>query len=112
MKPFSRTDRVARLVQKNLSDLLLKRINDPRLETAIITSVKMSSDIRLARIYFVVQNGANNKDDALEAFNSAYGFIKRIIAKRLGLRYMPDMKFYYDESFDYGENIDNILSQI
>jgi ribosome-binding factor A len=53
MKPFARSDRVSGQIQKVLSEILLKKIKDPRLEKASITDVKMSRDLRIARIYFV-----------------------------------------------------------
>jgi len=52
MKPFARSDRVGGQIQKVLSEILLKKVKDPRLENASITDVKMSRDLRIARIYF------------------------------------------------------------
>ena len=78
----------------------------------IITGVKMSSDLKSARIYFTTSGGMRNKDKALEGFQHALGYVKRILARQLGLRYMPDLKFFYDESFDYGIRIDNLLKSI
>ncbi|MFC1858762.1 30S ribosome-binding factor RbfA [Thermodesulfobacteriota bacterium] len=112
MKPFARADRVSGLIQKTLSDLLSKNIKDPRLEMTIITGVKMSADLKSARIYFTTSGGRRNKDEALEGFRHALGYVKRTLARRLGLRYMPDLKFFYDESFDYGSRIDNLLKSI
>ena len=112
MKPFARADRVSGLIQKTLSDLLSKNIKDPRLEMTIITGVKMSSDLKSARIYFTASGGRRNKDEALEGFQHALGYVKRILARQLCLRYMPDLKFFYDESFDYGNHIDNLLKSI
>jgi len=112
MKPFTRSDRVGGQIQKALSDLLQKRIKDPRLEMATITSVKMTQDLRVARIYFTISGGINNKEKALDGFKSALGYVKRTLAHQLGLRYMPDLKFFYDESFDYGSNIDDMLKAL
>jgi len=56
MKPFARSDRVSGQIQRALSDLLRKNIKDPRLEKVIITGVKMSKDLRLARIYFTLSD--------------------------------------------------------
>ena len=112
MKSFARADRVSGLIRKTLSDVLSKNIKDPRLEMTIITGVKMSSDLKSARIYFTTSGGSRNKDEALEGFRHASGYVKRILARQLGLRYMPDLKFFYDESFDYGTRIDNLLKSI
>lgn len=112
MKPFSRADRVGGQVQRALAGLLHKRISDPRLKDATISEVKMSPDLKLAKIYYTLPNRKGARDDALAGFNSASGFVKRTLARELGLRYMPDLKFYYDDSFDYGDRIDNLLKSL
>lgn len=109
MKPFARSDRVGGQIQKVLSELLLKKVKDPRLENASITDVKMSRDLRIARIYFVASGNKQSIERAEKGFESALGFVKRTLARQLGLRYMPDLKFFYDESFDYGSQIDKVL---
>ena len=112
MTPFSRADRVSGLIQKVLSDLLKKRIHDPRLAMTTITRVKMSRDLKIARIYFTIYGDSQKSEAAAKGFDSARGFIKRSLAGRLGLRYMPDLKFFYDDSFDYGSHIDQLLKKI
>lgn len=109
MKPFARSERVSGQIQKILSEILLKKVKDPRLEHARITDVKLSRDLRIARIYFVTSGNKKNIEEALEGFKSALGYVKRSLARQLGLRYMPDLKFFYDDSFDYGSHIDDIL---
>ncbi len=112
MIPFSRADRVSGLIQEVLSELLKKRIRDPRLAMATITSVKMSRDLKMARIYFTIYGDSQKAEAAAQGFESARGYIKRSLARRLGLRYMPDLNFFYDESFDYGSHIDQLLEKI
>jgi ribosome-binding factor A len=112
MKPFARSDRVGGQIQKVLSDILLKRVKDPRLKTASITGVKMSRDLRIARVYFITADGNNNIVQTIEGFKSALGYVKYKLAAELGLRYMPELRFFYDESFEYGVHIDKILSRI
>lgn len=111
MKPFARSDRVGGQIQKVLSDILHKRIKDPRLEMATITSVKMSRDLRIARIYFTVSGSKKSMEEVTEGFKSALGYVKLTLARQLGLRYMPDLRFFYDQSFDYGSNIDKVLKK-
>ncbi len=115
MKPFKRSDRVGGQIQKVMSDLLQKDIKDPRLEMVTITGVKMSRDLKQAYIYFI-PSGSSERErrnkEAMEGFKSALGFIKRTLASQLGLRYMPNLKFFYDESFDYGERIESVLKDI
>ena len=112
MISFSRADRVSGLIQEVLSELLKKDIHDPRLQMATITNVKMSRDLKLARIYFSIHGGSAKVQAAAKGFESARGFIKRSLARKLSLRYMPDLIFFYDESFDYGSHIDELLKKI
>ena len=112
MKPFARSDRVGGLIQKLLSELLYKGINDPRLKTASITGVKVSADLKSAYIYFITSGDAKRRREAADGFKTALGFLKRELARQLGLRYMPELKFFYDESYDYGTRIDTILKSL
>ncbi len=113
MSASIRTEKVSELVKRNISEVINKEIRDPRLNQIIITGVKMTPDIKLAKVYFVMENqGAFKKEDVLKGFNSAKGYIKLNLAKKLKLRYMPDIKFYYDESFDYGDKIERLLKDV
>ena len=112
MKPFARSDRVGCQIQKILSDILLKRVKDPRLKSASITGVKMSRDLRIARVYFITSDNQNTVDKTIDGFKSALGYVKYKLASELGLRYMPELRFFYDESFEYGIHIDTLLSRI
>ncbi|OQY59539.1 MAG: ribosome-binding factor A [Desulfobacteraceae bacterium 4572_88] len=113
MKPFTRADRVGELIRAALSDILRKEIKDPRLEMTVITGVEMSRDLKSARIYFSTSAGdAGRRKAALAGFKSALGYIRRTLARELELRYMPSLRFFYDESFDYGARIDAVLKSV
>jgi hypothetical protein len=64
------------------------------------------------RFTFATHGGAHDEQAVLAGFESAKGFIKRELARELGLRYMPDLKFFYDASFDYGAHINRVLKSI
>ncbi|MBI9075161.1 MAG: 30S ribosome-binding factor RbfA [Desulfatibacillum sp.] len=112
MKTVGRQERVAVRIQQELSALISKRVNDPRLEWATVSGVKMTRDLKMARVYYCVFGDSEKRKSVGAAFKQAHGFIKKELAKTLGLRYMPELEFFYDESFDYGEKIENILKEI
>lgn len=112
MMTFQRADRVSGLIQQVLSEVLQKKVADPRLKMTIITGVKMSRDLRHARIFFATAGGSTKKEAAASAFADAHGYLKHQLAGRLGLRYMPQLKFFYDDSFDYGSQIDQLLKSV
>ena len=109
MIAFSRADRVGGLIQQVLSNILKKDIKDPRLKMATITGVEVSRDLKQARIYFTTTGGIQKKGDTIKGFSSAHGFIKRTLAQELDLKYMPNIKFFYDESLEYGAHIDELI---
>jgi ribosome-binding factor A len=112
MTSLARAERVGGLIQQILSELLRRDISDPRLALTTISAVKLTKDLRLARVYFATAGGKSTSDAAAQGFASAAGFIKRHLARQLGLRYMPALEFFYDESFDHGAHIDQLLKSI
>ena len=111
-RSFNRAERVGGQVQKVLAGLIRKGVNDPRLAQVTITGVTMSRDLRIAKVYFTAHGDAHDEQVLLAGFESAKGFIKRELARALGLRYMPELKFFYDASFDYGAHINRVLKSL
>ena len=112
MKPYMRADRVAVILQRTLSDILLREVKDPRLSMASITGVKMSKDLRHARVYFIISGGETTPEEAAEGFRQARGAMKRFLGKELDLRYMPEIEFFLDSSYDYGSRIEKLLDSL
>ena len=112
MKSFPRADRVAAQIHKVLSEVLTKKIKDPRLDVAVVTGVKVSRDVKTAMVYYTVSSRKGSKDEVARGFQDARGYIKRVLASQLGLRYMPEVNFFYDASIDYGAHIDNLIKSI
>lgn len=109
MRPYSRAERVGQLIRQILAETLRKKIKDPRIDTVIITGVKMSPDLRNAKIYFVLSGDDDKIRQAELGFAQASGFLKRALGQELTLRYMPNLSFFYDDSFDYGSRIEELL---
>ena len=109
---FKRAQRVGGQVQKELSDLLLKEIRDPRLLAVTIMRVNITDDLRSARIFFSTPEGQEHKAEALAGFKSASGYLRRQLSQRLELRYMPVLEFYYDEGFERATQINKVLKSV
>jgi len=112
MKPYSRSDRVGGLIQQEMAVLLRKEISDPCLAGATITAVKVSADLRNAKVYFTAAGIEGAHQAAMAGFQRARGFIKRELAQRLGLRFMPELHFYYDDSIDRGARIEQLIKMV
>ncbi|MDO9558885.1 MAG: 30S ribosome-binding factor RbfA [Syntrophales bacterium] len=112
MTTFKRADRVADLIQREISDILLKQVRDPRIGAVTITGVKVTDDLRLAKIYFVELAQDTIHAETLAGLEKATGFLKRELGKRLQLRVVPELIFRVDASFAYGSRIERLLAEI
>ncbi len=109
---FKRVNRVGDLIKTEISDILLKDVRDLRIRHVTITDVKMTDDLRLARIFFVPLGEVTCSDEIMEGLRNASKFFRRELGKRLRLRYVPGITFIYDKSFEYGDRIDRLLAKI
>lgn len=109
-----RCDRIADLLQQELADLLLRRVKDPRVEGVTITDVKVSGDLQHARVFYCVMSSlsSSGREDAAAGLAKATGFLRRELAGRLHMRFVPQLEFQYDASFDYGEKIERLLKEL
>jgi len=107
-----RATRVAELLKREISSMLLHEIKDPQISLVTITNVKMSDDLKSSKIYFTVLGDESRREDTLKGLDRAKNFIKSEIGKRLNLRYVPEIKFYYDTITDQIENLENLFSKI
>lgn len=108
-----RQERIADLIQRELSDIVQRRIKDPRLEGLTITGTRVSPDYMYADIHFYRLGGdQEGLEEAREGLESALGFIRRELGARIQTRFTPELRFHLDESIDYGDHIDSLLAQI
>ena len=107
-----RTVQVGGLLQREISELLVRKIKDPRLDMVTITGVEISPDLKLARVYFSRFGNSEELRQGLEGLQSAAGFIKRELGQRLKLRHVPDLEFVHDSSFEYGDRIETLLKTL
>jgi ribosome-binding factor A len=112
MNSFKRADRVADLIRMEISDLLLKQVRDPRIGSVTITGVKVTDDLRMARIFFVELGKDSCSDGVKAGLAKATGFLRRELGRRIRLRSVPELLFSYDPSFAYGNRIEGLLSEI
>ncbi|HZH81681.1 MAG TPA: 30S ribosome-binding factor RbfA [Phototrophicaceae bacterium] len=106
---FERSDRVGDLLLKVLAELLVREIRDPRVRGINLTGVKVSKDLRHARIFFSVFGAETNKSDALAGLKRATGFIRSKLGKELSLRFVPSIEFSYDETEAEAQRIESLL---
>jgi ribosome-binding factor A len=113
MSEGKRSEKVADVIRKEISEMiLLKTIKDPRIGFLTITRVLVSDDCRMARVYFSVMGDTDERDRSLEGLNSARGYIRKELGRRMSLRYTPDIIFQFDPSIEYAIHIDEVIHHL
>jgi ribosome-binding factor A len=112
MLPGSRASRVADLVLREIADLVMKKLKDPRVQGITVTGVDVSRDLRHARVYFSLIGDETEILRAQAGLDSAKGFIKREIGFRLDLKHVPDLVFRHDPSLEEGRRMEKLLRKI
>jgi ribosome-binding factor A len=112
MPTFKRSKRVADRIMEEVSDILHREVSDPRMSLITVTGVKVSDDLRYAKIYVVEMGQETCQAETRQALKRAGGFIRRELGKRLQMRYVPEIDFLVDESFAYGNRIDKLILEI
>lgn len=106
-----RKDRVGELILQAVADIVRLKIKDPRVQGITVTHVAMSADLKLARIYF--SSLADGKvEDHKKGLEAAAGFIRHQLGQELDLKYVPELSFHYDTSFDNFSRINRILKDL
>jgi ribosome-binding factor A len=96
-----------------LSEIIEREIQDPRIGLVTVTRAKVSPDLRHARIFVTVLGGEDEKKKTIEGLRSAASFVRRSLSKRLHhLKRIPDLAFDYDDEVERGIRIEELLDQI
>ncbi len=107
-----RAERLGDLIKEEVSKIVLHELKDPRIGFVTITRVRLSDDLRRARIYWSVYGDERAKEESSRGLESAKGYIRRELGRRVRVKYLPEIDFAFDDSFEYGERIEGILREI
>jgi ribosome-binding factor A len=108
-----RLNRVNDTIRKELSELLLREIRDPRLSGLLsVTQVDTSKDLRFAKVFVSVMGSEEDKKQVEEGLAAASGYLRRGLGERLTLRYVPALSFYRDESIERGSRLLDIINEV
>lgn len=105
--------RVQDLLKEEISSILFQDIKDPGLGMGMITilEVKMTEDLKIARVYYSVYGSEEMREKARETLNRSKNYVKHLIGERIKLKYTPDIEFFYDDRFDKIARIEEILKK-
>ena len=107
-----RKEKVEKMVQKLVSEILIKEINDPRIGFISITDVELNKDFSIAKVGFSVIGKAKELRNATEGLKSARGYIQKSIGSKMSMRVTPKIEFYSDASVSEGVRMVDLLENL
>ncbi|KEQ16951.1 30S ribosome-binding factor RbfA [Endozoicomonas numazuensis] len=112
-KEYSRTQRVADQIQKELAQLIQLEMKDPRLGMVTVSAVEVSRDLAFADVFvsFLGVDDQENVDENLEVMQSAAGFLRSQLARSIKLRTIPQLRFRYDNSLRRGAYLSELIAK-
>jgi ribosome-binding factor A len=108
-----RSERTSKLIQREISGLLEREVNDPRLSKLVsVTEVTLSPDLKHAKIFVSTLGSKIDKEDLLTGFNNASGFLRKELAAHLRLKQIPQLSFHYDDSIERGARLLKLIGEL
>ena len=107
-----RVEKIQELIKQETSEIIMRELKDPRIGFVTITEVDVSSDLRNAKLYVSILGSDKQIEETWKGLNSSLGFIRRELAHRIRLKFIPDIKFLMDTSLEYSAHIQELLIKV
>ena len=107
-----RVERIEKIIEREIGNILLSEVKDQRLRYVTITNVKVTNDLSIATVFYTIIGDENQIVSTKKNLEDAKGFIRSKLSKILEIRKTPELRFKYDESFEYGNKIEEILRNL
>lgn len=108
-----RTQRVGESIKEEIGRMLEKgEIKDPRIGFITLTDVDVSKDLGYAKVFFSALGDEKEKANATAGLNSARGYIRSELARRLRMKHIPEIEFKFDESVEAAARISSLINKL
>ena len=108
----ARPSRVADQLRAEIAEVIAREVHDPGIGFLTITHVKVTPDLQTARVYYTTLGDAKARKESSRALERARPFLRRQIGRRLRLKRVPELEFFFDEAIERGDRIEQILQEI
>ncbi|SVD98124.1 uncharacterized protein METZ01_LOCUS450978 [marine metagenome] len=98
--------------RREIMEILIRDVRDPRIKDVVVTGVEVSSDLWSAKVYVQLSGTSKQRSDSLAGLTAAQGFIRSSLSKVMRIRRTPDVRFFEDESFARVKHIEDVLDEI
>jgi len=110
-KSFSRKDRVAEQIRRELAELIRTELKDPRVGMISITEVEVTADYAHAKVFFSTLAGSEHVAEVMTGLQKASGFLRRELGKRISIHMTPQLHFVFDQSLERGADLSQLIQK-
>jgi ribosome-binding factor A len=108
-----RIERINTLIRREISELIQHQLRDPRLDEFVaVTEVETTTDLKHAKVFVSSISGQQEEQKILSVLNSASGFLRTELARKLKLRHTPELSFHWDNSIEHGDRILRLIDEV
>ena len=110
-KGFSRKDRVAEQIRRELAELIRTELKDPRVGMISLTDVEVTADYAHAKVFFSTLAGSEHLEEVMIGLQKASGFLRRELGKRISIHMTPQLHFVFDQSLERGADLSKLIQE-
>jgi len=107
-----RVKRLEELLKEEISKIILREVKDPRIGFVSLTNVKVSGDLRHAKVFVSVYGSESEKKQTMKGLEQATGFVRKLIGNRIKTYHTPEIMFRYDDSIEHGVHISKLINKV
>lgn len=108
---FSRSERVAEQIRRELAELIRLELKDPRVNLVTITAVEITPDYAHAKVYYTTLASAEQRVELERGLKHSAGFLRREIGRRVRIHHNPELHFIYDSSVERGSHLSQLIDE-
>ena len=112
MQQYRRIDRLGDQIREEIADIIARKLKDPRVGFVTVTAVYVSEDLRHAKVFVSIYGDEKTQAETMKGLNSAAGFVKGEIGRRIKIKFTPDIVFKQDTSLEKAAHVLDILDHI
>lgn len=107
-----RLDKISDRIRQDLSEMIIYRVNDPRILGVYITDVRVDRELAFADVYVSAVEGSERSKEILDGLEHASGFLRSQLAAQIELRTFPRLRFHWDPTPEQADHIDRLLAEL
>lgn len=104
-------ERFNSIFEREISKILQTEIKDPNIKFVTVTGCEITNDLSFAKVYVTVLDD-EKKNDIMKSLDKAKSYIRGQLSKRVEIRHTPELRFIFDKSIEYGNNIERIIHNL